>query len=156
MKRFLLVLSLVALGAMVWAAAPTNTFQYVKIGSATATAEWSDAAWTLVDSIIVSASDTGRVEYEVTGTVLLPPKHKLYLGLGNDSGITIPTYDTVIVSNAFSSKTSITIPFYYRVVDSFPDGAVDDTVYLFIANVGSNMSTTLNNLIMSSQITDLD
>ena len=140
---------LLVLAVIMIAAAPVNRNYYVDVGEVTIDSQYS-GNWEPVDSLVVVTSDSGTILVTISGTAVLDPWDKLYIGLGNDSanrvdsatsattGQVNPNLDTVLMRPDDRQIGKAYVPFSVTIpVDN--DGATD-TLYLNMATGGSSSS----------------
>ena len=102
--------------------------------------------WDIVDSLIIVCSDSAATIITVSGTAILDPGDKLYLGMGNDSAnmtsaANLTAYSNLIKDSIIYPKNargSIQMPFTFRYVNT-TNGANTDTLYFNAACGGSTV-----------------
>ena len=149
-------------------AAPTFQNYASETGDVTIDSQWT-GNWELVDSLIITASDTAYVLLRVTGTAYMNPWERLYLGFGNASGNVVDSataattgqtmgqtstnLDTNLVKLHSSIKGGIYYPFVFEDMVSMEEAQVD-TFYLNMSTGSDQEHVEVYNLMFSAEIID--
>ena len=165
MKKIIL-LTAILLPILLMAAAPTFQSYYSSAGDVVIDSSTGNN-WEVVDSLIVTASDSAYATIKVTGTALMNPYDRMYLGFGNDSanrvdsatsattGQTNSNIDTNLVKLHPTIQGAVYLPFIWEEIVSM-DASQVDTFYLNIATGSDGSKISLFNVMMSAEISDRD
>lgn len=140
MKKLILLGALALIAVNIMGAAPANNSAVNAAATDTVGAQHTATAWKHIDSIVVQLTDTCDVIYTYSGSAVLDPGQKLWIGFVDATGATAntstlaPTVDTAIYEwsqeEPFSKTFKIGITFYdslYTQTDRY------DTIYVTAA-----------------------
>ena len=156
MKKVLIGLLVVAIGAAVYAAAPLGRNFYTNTGDVTVSAQYT-GTWAMQDSLIVVASDSASTIVTISGIALMDPGDALYLGLQDDSAGsgTVPTLDTFLIVYSLAEKARGYVPFSFQYV-KVNNAALTDTLFFRAACGGSgqNERVSIQDLVITANVQD--
>jgi hypothetical protein len=143
MKKYI-VLGLILMAVMVYAAAPIDKIYYHALGSTKSVDNPATAAtaYDFVDSCVIATFEAANCIVTASGIATMDPGDKLYLGLGNTKQTTTSTNNIISDTLVYpkEAKGTIDIPFIIRGVLVTTSTPTTDTVYFNAACGGSATS----------------
>lgn len=157
MKRLILV-ALLCLPILAYAAAPTNNSAHQSDASQAVSTQHTATAWTTIaDSMIVTKTDTCNTYYMLQGSVILNEGQTLFLGFRDgDAGL---YSDTVAYGYPEGAMGPITIKFghiYFDSLRSQTDAADTIVAVASVRGTGMGESVTLTNCYLTGTVIDYD
>lgn len=143
---FIIVSVLVAMVIMAADSPPIMTIVNKNHSSYTDSTDHDGTTWQCFDSTVSVVTDSGYVLTEMSGTAIMPPGGKFYIGTTHDGATLKATvasaeYSDSIIAGGFRyGINKLRIPFYFRYLRSVYNSQTDltDTTYYMVACGGSS------------------
>ncbi|MCK5603414.1 hypothetical protein KAR91_16130 [Candidatus Pacearchaeota archaeon] len=157
MKKLVIGLALLVMGAVAMAAAPDCNSANETDATATLTAPHDSVAWNVIDSVIVIKTDTCDTHYHATGQAILQPGQRLYIGWVDGETATILNQKTWQVP--FGSKVAMTVQWGNYYADSLRSQTdANDSIQLVGAVMGTGVTEKIivTSTILTATVIDVD
>lgn len=142
---------------IVIAGAPNNTSTYTTTKSTVICSTQITESWQIIDSLVVLRSDTAGVVYSVSGTVVLEPGDKLWIGLlnGGDGDNNAAATDTFTFEWPDDQPYNKTVSICGFIRDS-SSASTTDTVFVTMSVRGSSQQERVTVSDFSLVVTIVD
>ena len=153
LKTILLAAYIVACAGLVAWSAVTATRTWVsETGAVALTTQHSATTWAIIDSCIITCTDSSATIATLSGIAVLDPSDALYLGFTNTTGGTVPL-DTFVIEGITFSRGQTRVPFTVRHVFDTTE-AVTDTIYVFgaVGGGGIGEAVALENALLTAAV----